>query len=471
MYIEERKDLFRKGKRGSNPYIVMLLLLLIVAFVGVLRAYGRGEIWPPFVPTPTPTRTVNSYRIEGDMHFKAGSLERAIDAYKQAILLEPENIDIRIELAKIQVYSSASLTTDQSRRDRLSEALQIIDQAKEIAPTNSNVLATRSFVLNWNGDTILYPDRYEEFQDQAEQEALLSLQLDTRNVFAMIYYAEVLTYQFKWAQATEYLTQAEEMGYQLMDFHRVMGALYEYQGSYRQAIDEYVKAITLMPNLTFLYNDVGVLYRYYEEYDTALEYFAKAANLNIQLGIDDPIPYMAIANTYIRRGDAMAASRNAYRALAINPYNADTYGRVGRIYYSARNYEGSIPALQCAVTGCSAQVSCEAREEDPCVREIPLEKLPLSDTTVAYYLTYGSVLAGLHRPGDDNCVRAAKVFAELRAVYSHVPEYMNIVQKSEFICQLDTTPLPTPTPTSAPEDVPATEVPLIIPTPTPTPTN
>lgn len=405
------------------------------------------------------------------MHFKAGSLERAIDAYKQAILLEPENIDIRIELAKIQVYSSASLTTDQSRRDRLSEALQIIDQAKEIAPTNSNVLATRSFVLNWNGDTILYPDRYEEFQDQAEQEALLSLQLDTRNVFAMIYYAEVLTYQFKWVQATEYLTQAEEMGYQLMDFHRVMGALYEYQGSYRQAIDEYVKAITLMPNLTFLYNDVGVLYRYYEEYDTALEYFAKAANLNTQLGIDDPIPYMAIANTYIRRGDAMAASRNAYRALAINPYNADTYGRVGRIYYSARNYEGSIPALQCAVTGCSAQVSCEAREEDPCVREIPLEKLPLSDTTVAYYLTYGSVLAGLHRPGDDNCVRAAEVFAELRAVYSHVPEYMNIVQKSEFICQIDTTPLPTPTSTSSPEDVPATEVPLIIPTPTPTPTN
>jgi tetratricopeptide (TPR) repeat protein len=471
MYIEQRKDLFRKGKRGSNPYIVMLLLLLIVAFVAVLRAYGRGEIWPPFVPTPTPTRTVNSYRIEGDMHFKAGSLERAIDAYKQAILLEPENIDIRIELAKIQVYSSASLTTDQSRRDRLSEALQIIDQAKEIAPTNSNVLATRSFVLNWNGDTILYPDRYKEFQDQAEQEALLSLQLDTRNVFAMIYYAEVLTYQFKWVQATEYLTQAEEMGYQLMDFHRVMGALYEYQGSYRQAIDEYVKAITLMPNLTFLYNDVGVLYRYYEEFDTALEYFAKAANLNTQLGIDDPIPYMAIANTYIRSGDAMAASRNAYRALAINPYNADTYGRVGRIYYSARNYEGSIPALQCAVTGCSAQVSCEAREEDPCVREILLNKLPLSDTTVAYYLTYGSVLAGLHRPGDDNCVRAAEVFAELRAVYSHVPEYMNIVQKSEFICQLDTAPLPTPTPISSPEDVPATEVPLVIPTPTPTPTN
>jgi tetratricopeptide (TPR) repeat protein len=212
MYIEERKNLFHKGKRGSNPYIVMLLLLLIVALVAVLRAYGRGEIWPPFVPTPTPTRTVNSYRIEGEMHFKAGSLERAINAYKQAILLEPENVEIRIELAKIQVYSSESLTTDQSRRDRLNEALEITNQAKEIAPTNSNVLATRAFVLDWNGNSTLYPDRYKDFQDQAEQEALLSLQLDTRNVFAMIYYAEVLTYQFKWVQATEYLTQAEEMG-------------------------------------------------------------------------------------------------------------------------------------------------------------------------------------------------------------------------------------------------------------------
>ena len=471
MYIEERKNLFRKGRRSSNPYIVMLLLLLIVGFVAVLRAYGRGEIWPPFVPTPTPTRTVNSYRIEGEMHFKAGSLEKAIEAYKQAILLEPESVDIHIELAKIQVYSSASLTTDQSRRDRLNEALGVIDQAKEIAPTNSNVLATRAFVLDWNGNTTLYPDRFEEFQDLAEQEALLALQLDTRNVFAMIYYAEVLTYQFKWVQATEYLTQAQEMGTQLMDFHRVMGTLYEYQGRYRQAIDEYTKAIALMPNLTFLYNDVGVLYRHLEEFDTALEYFAKAANLNTQLGIDDPIPYMAIANTYIRRGDAMAASRNAYKALSINPYNADTYGRVGRIYYSARNYEGSIPALQCAVAGCSAQVSCEAREEDPCVLDIPLEKLPLSDSTVAYYLTYGSVLAGLHRPGDDYCVRAAVVFAELRAIYAQVPEYMKIVGDSEAICQGDMTPLPTPTPTTVPEDFLATEVPLIIPTPTPTPTN
>jgi len=471
MYIEKRKNLFRKGRRGSNPYIVMVLLLLIVGFVAVLRAYGRGEIWPPFIPTPTPTRTINSYRIEGDTHFKAGNLEKAIDAYKQAVLLEPDDVDIRIELAKIQVYSSASLTTDQSRRDRLNEALEVIDQAKAIAPNNSNVLATRAFVLDWNGNTVLYPDRYKEFQDQAEQEALIALQQDTRNVYAMIYYAEVLTYQFKWTQAAEYLLQAKEMGYQLMDYHRVLGSLYEHQGSYRQAIDEYIKAIALMPNLTFLYNDVGVLYRHYEEYDTALEYFAKAANLNTQLGIDDPIPYMAIANTYLRRGDAMAASRNAYKALSINPYNADTYGRVGRIYYSARNYEGSIPALQCAVSGCTAEVSCEAREEDPCIQNIPLQKLPLSDTTVAYYLTYGSVLAGLHRPGDDYCARAAQVFSEIRAIYSHVPEYMNIVDKSELICASDTAPLPTSVPTESPDSVPPTEVPLVIPTPTPTPTN
>ncbi len=103
------------------------------------------------------------------------------------------------------------------------------------------------------------------------------------------------------------------------------------------------------PNLTFLYNRIGVLYRHLRQYETALEYFAKAANLNNQLGLADPIPYMAIANTYIRMGEAMAASRNAYRALEINPYNADTYGQVGVIYYRARNYEGANPdaALRC----------------------------------------------------------------------------------------------------------------------------
>jgi hypothetical protein len=62
------------------------------------------------------------------------------------------------------VYSSNTLTTDAERRQRLAEALEVIDQAKAIAPNNADVLATRAFVLNWNANPILAGDRAVDLQ-------------------------------------------------------------------------------------------------------------------------------------------------------------------------------------------------------------------------------------------------------------------------------------------------------------------
>ena len=183
---------------------------------------------------------------------------------------------------------------------------------------------------------------------------------------------------------------------------------------------------------------------------------------------------MSIANTYIRMGEAMAASRNAYRALEINPYNSDTYGQVGVIYYRARNYEGSLQMLRCAVMGCDAEQSCLAREEDPCETDIVISPLPLTNTTVLYYYTYGSALAGLHRPGlDDNCAEAAVVFRMIREKFSDNPDVMSIVTASENICNINPnevlpTETPLPTQVGTPTPIP-TETPMFIPTLTPTP--
>ena len=480
MYINERKNLFRHPRGSSSPYIIMAILLVMVVLVAVVRSFAQGEIWPPFIPTPTPTRTVNSFVIEGDTHFEAGNLEKAIQSYQQALVLEPENAHIRANLASIMVYSSYTMTTDQERLDRLNQALEVIDLAKADDPNNSEVLAMRANVLSSLANSNLPEAEQKEFRNQAESEALIAIQLDNNNLLAKAYYAEILMDQFKYEQANDYISQARQNGGEdLMDVCRIQAYIYEMFRDYNLAIDWYVKASDIAPNLTFLYNRIGVLYRYlgqFDEsrYDTALEYFAKAAGLNDQLGIDDPIPYMAIANTYIRMGEAMIASRNAYKALEINPYNSDTYGQVGVIYYRARNYEGSIQMLRCAVTGCDAEQSCLAREEDPCQSDIVISPLPLTNTTVLYYYTYGSALAGLHRPGlDNNCEEAAVVFRKIREQFSDNDVVMNIVNASENICKINPdevlpTDTPAPTQVGTPTPIP-TETPMLIPTLTPTP--
>ena len=480
MYINERKNLFRSPRGTSSPYCVMAILLVVVVLFAVVRAFAQGEIWPPFVPTPTPTRTVNSFVIEGDTHFQAGNLDKAIESYRQALVLETNDTHVRANLANIMVYSSYTMTTDQERLDRLNEALEVIDQAKEDSPNNSEVLGVRANVLSSLSNSNLPQAQREEYRNQAESEALIAIQLDNNNLLAKAYYAEILMDQFKYTQANDYITQARQGdGEQLMDVCRIQAYIYEMFSEYNLAIDWYKKASDIAPNLTFLYNRIGVLYRFLGQYDesryeTALEYFAKAAGLNNQLGIDDPIPYMAIANTYIRMGEAMAASRNAYRALEINPYNSDTYGQVGVIYYRARNYEGSIQMLRCAVMGCDAEQSCLAREEDPCESDIVISPLPLTGTTVLYYYTYGSALAGLHRPGiDDNCAEAAQVFRKIREQFLDNEIVMGIVTASENICNIypeEVLPTETPAPTQVgtPTPIP-TETPMSIPTLTPTP--
>ena len=63
--------------------------------------------------------------------------------------------------------------------------------------------------------------------------------------------------------------------------------------------------------------------------DQALDYFARAANINKQLGVQNPLPYIEIAKTYTQQGEFFIAARNAEKALEMDPTNASTYGQLG----------------------------------------------------------------------------------------------------------------------------------------------
>jgi tetratricopeptide (TPR) repeat protein len=168
-----------------------------------------------------------------------------------------------------------------------------------------------------------------------------------------------------------------------------------------------------------------------------LEYFAQCARINDQLGIKDPIPYLSIAKTYSQMGEFFSAARNAQKALEFQPANADIYGQLGVVYFKSRNYEGSIPALKCAVKGCTAEESCDGR--GGCgPNDTPAEVigLPLSSTTVVYYYTYGSVLAALSRPKDNRCPEALEVLWMVRDQFSTDKDIAGIVSAGEEICRL-----------------------------------
>ncbi|WP_322805674.1 tetratricopeptide repeat protein [Thermanaerothrix sp.] len=434
--IEEKKPLFRRRRPQDNPYRVVVLAFLILGGMLLLRAYDARAIQPLFMPTPTPTRAANSYALEAETQFFAGNLGAAIEAYQKAVQIDPQNARLYAELARIQTYSSSLLTTDAERKTRLQEALQNINKAAELNPDDTLVHAIRAFVLDWNANPVLAGEEAPRLLVEAEQAALRALQLDSQNALALAYYAEVLVDQQKWGQAEEYIQIALQRDPSLMDVHRVSGYVQESLSNYEGAIQEYLQAIKITPNFTPLYISIGANLRQLKRYDEALEYFAKAVEINQRLGVKDPIPYLSIAKTYSQKGEFFAAALNVRAALEMIPDNPDVYGQLGMVYFKSRNYESAIPALKCAVRGCSAEESCEVRRCNPETdRPTAIQGLPLSDSTVVYYYTYGAALAGMHRPSNNYCAEAMQVLAEVRQAYAQDTVVMGIVEPSERICE------------------------------------
>jgi tetratricopeptide (TPR) repeat protein len=471
MNVSPRRPIFNR-RPENNIYRMFLWAILIIAGLWVFYGVGRGNIQPVGLPTPTPTRSAQSYTDQGDASFTAGQIDAAIAAYRKALGVDPNNANVWAKLAQIQTYSSSLITTDEGRRAALTDALNSIDKAKVLAPDDSTVAATRAFVLDWNASPSISGDRAPALLTEAEQEAVRALQLDNTNVLALAYYAEILIDQQNITQGEQNILQALEKGQDLMDVHRVYAYLLETEGLYSQAIAEYDKAIAIAPNLTFLHLRAGANYRQLAFistiegqrvalYDKSLEYFARAAKINEQLGVKDPIPYLSIAKTYSQLGEFYAAGRNVQKALEYDPSNPDVYGQLGIVFQRSRNFEGAIPALKCAIKGCTADESCVAR--GGCGSNetgVEVKGMALSQSSVVYYYSYVSNLAALSRPKSNQCPEARQVMAEIRAKgFESDPIVSQILQENENICKLVDRGLTVPTSTISPENYTPTPLP------------
>lgn len=440
MLIPQGRKVFTKRQPVLSTLSAILLGLVLFGMV-IINNVFNGNIQPIGQATATPTRTPKSYILEGQAFFAAGDIDNAIESYGFALETDPNNVSALTELARLRIYQSA-LKTNVEKPDILDAALADINKAVEIDPSDSNAQAVRAFVLDWYADNAGSPDERDVMLAEANQAAINAITLDSDNALAIAYRAEILNDQLLFTQALQLAEGAVSLAPNSMDARRVYAYVLESTGNYSKAIEEYKKAAALTPNFTYLYIKIGQNYRQLRLYDQALEYFDRAASINETLGIQDPLPFVAIAKTYSRQGEFFVAARNAEKALDFDRVNAELYGELGLIRFRARNYEGSIPVLKCAVEGCvsywdTAFNTVVIPEEDTDIDEdfmsgmetLNIVGLPLNNNTVVFYYTYGSVLAAL-----DRCPEAIPVLDQVEAVYRGDELIMGILQESYFIC-------------------------------------
>jgi tetratricopeptide (TPR) repeat protein len=465
-------------RRSSNPWRVLVLLAAISG--GVLLTRGvwvTKSVQPLFLATPTPTRTSSSHAEEGRTQFSAGKLSAAIDAYQNAVAVAPHEARLWAELARIQTYSMALMTTADEKRGRMTEARQAIEQGVLAGPDDALVQAIRALVYDWSSSTAVDSLEFDQWLKEAEASAIRSLQLDPGSSLASAFYAEILNDQQKFAQALDLAEQAAAQANPLdlltMDVHRVYATVLEANGYYAQAIQEYREALGIAPNFTYLYLLIGANYRQLAVKATseserrslmnlALENFDTAARINAQLEIPDPTPYLAIGRTYLQDGEFFIAAINVERALAIHPTSPDIFGRLGIIFFKARNYETAVDVLRCAIEGCTSEEAglllCSIKVF-LCEDDIPPESvgavpgLSLGDESLEYYYTYASVLVSFRDTADhpNACGRAEDLMQQIMAAYGTDPIVAGIVAENRGLCAGGApTPLGTPAPSPTP---------------------
>jgi tetratricopeptide (TPR) repeat protein len=432
------RSVFRKRAQMFTLTGTIIIVALIAINITIVATADDLELM--LIGTPTPTRNSNSYLMEAQDLLSSGDLGGAVAAYKEALKFDSKNIEAMVELARLQTYYSRLLTPNIGYTQLL-DAYDTIQAAAELAPENSQVHAIRSLVLDWlatNGSTPF--EQREAYLADASQAGLLARQLDSNNALAMAFQAEIFADQLRFDQATQLAEQAVALAPNSMDTHRVYAYILESTRYYNRAIEEYKRAAEIEPNMTFLYISIGQNYRQLSLYDQALEYFDRAASINKAIGIEDPLPYLAIAKTYTRQGEFFAAARNAEAALALDYTNPDLYGQLGYIRSQARNFEGSIPMLECAVAGCEVLYddyygvipltdATESQMEN--LPHIQVEGLPLNNSSVVYYYVYTSMLSAF-----GICDTAETYMKMLENAYGNDDTIMGIVDENRAVCAI-----------------------------------
>lgn len=356
------------NRRKRRPNYFSLLILGLVLLFGYYFDQVYLPTQPnPFEPTPTPTRSPESFVTEAKALYAEGKLLPAIDAYKAAINASPQDSTLYVELARVQVFAGQYEEAEKN--------------AKNALLLNSNNALAHG-VLAWALN-------FQEGRNGEAQEAIAeALRLDPNSALIHAYYVEILISSgFEGVEkAIDESKVALALDPNIVETRRARALLLEATTNYEQAIAEYQAAIQINPNIPDLYIGLGLNYRVMQVYDEAIAAFTRANALNPA----DPFPDLYISRTYATIGEYAKSLQYAETAVQDRPDDASLRGNLGVMYYRNFFWPEAIQQLGYTVYGGVTEDGVE-------IESIPL----VNDLRVAeYYYTYGLALARTNQCGE-----------------------------------------------------------------------
>jgi tetratricopeptide (TPR) repeat protein len=338
MYLRGSKWSYTRRRKPVNVFRIMILVVLIAAVVYVNQVVVP-TVPPLFVPTPTATRSPESFITEAEDFLKDGKMTQAMQSYESAIHADPKNPSNYINLARLEVYTG-----------QYADAATNASNALLLSPNNSMAAAIRGWALSYITDA----DGKVSYLD-AKSALNQAIKLDPNNASAYAFMAELLANMQTAGQgglttvdeASQFSKKALGLGPNLYETHYARGLVLEITQNNEDAIKEYQAAVTANPKIAEAHLAMGRNYRLLQLYDKAIEEFTTANGLNP----NDPLPLAYISTTYMTVGEYAKAIQFAKQAIQANPSDPYMYGNLGTMQYRTKDYANAIESLKMAAFG------------------------------------------------------------------------------------------------------------------------
>ncbi len=265
-----------------------------------------------------------------------GNVYSALRRYQDAINAYQQSIELNPDYA----LPWNSLGEVYRRQQRPDEAIRAFKQALK---------RDSGYVLAWTnlGDVYRLSRRFDEAIEAYEQ----AIRLDARYAWPYHHLGAVYEERGDYESATEYYRQAIDR-HQNNEQKAVLwdntGGIYRLMGQSEQAIEAYRRSTALDPNYASPWYSLGNIYAALEQDDEAINAYRQAIAINPA----DPWPYHNLALVYEKMENydqAIALYRQAIERHATDYNRAVSWDSLGNVYSDAGRYEEAVQAFQEAI--------------------------------------------------------------------------------------------------------------------------
>ncbi|HKZ44406.1 MAG TPA: tetratricopeptide repeat protein [Anaerolineales bacterium] len=320
-------------KRKPLRVFRILILVILIAVVVYFNQVVIPTMPTPFVPTPTATRAPESYISEAEGLFNDGKLLQAISVYEEAIRYNPNDANIYLALARVQVFAG-----------QIDEALRNAENSLLLSSNNSTAYAVRGWALTRLGDYAT-----------AETAIKKAIEIDPNNGLAHAYYAELLGNMYldnvgpfeAIDIAIEESRVATSLSPNTIEANYARGFILEITDNREEAVQAYLAAININPNIPEIHIALGRTYRVLGAIGNAIDEYTLANTLNPS----DPIPDLYTSRAYAAYGEFAKAVQSAELAVSNDPQDPYLIGNLGLMLYRNFEWPEAIEQLRLAING------------------------------------------------------------------------------------------------------------------------